>query len=265
MAVSSIGKLEQVRPSIAVGEAPQTEQRRRLELDRTSSFERASSTALGGFVSPVEPQTQAGISAFYAGLSAEQRPRLEAASLDLGQALLGAGSAGTGSPALEEATATALATYVTTTGAEDYARISQDFMYMAMSGMESQLRDFTDRLSQNMELGQDLRTSCTELRDMLSDWPEGETQSFSWTEVTYDDENNPLVVRHEDEALTKDDAEKLLTTLETQLAGVSDVSELAKLDLQQVYQDYQQAVQTLTSIQKTMHDDAMKIVANMKA
>ncbi len=48
------------------------------------------------------------------------------------------------------------------------------------------------------------------------------------------------------------------------LGSVRNDAQLAQFDLQKVYQDYQRAVQTIADIQKTMHDDAMTIINNLK-
>jgi len=112
------------------------------------------------------------------------------------------------------------------------------------------------------KLADKIRTDLTELRNELANWPDdGSTRTFSWTEVKADG----TVVRHENEALTKQQAQALMANLEEQLASVKEMSELAKFDLQKNLQDYQQALQTFSAILKDAHDQMMRTIQNLKA
>ena len=269
MAVNNVGRVGQVQAPATVEETRGPAQRRRLDLDQGSTFELGSGADLGGFVSPLDAETQAGIASFYARFQPEQRAQLQAAGADLGAAILGGASGsgaatGTASSALEATTSEAMATYLATTGADSQSQVGQDFMWMAIGGMESYLKGFADKMQNALDLTNDLRTEGTELRDMLSNWPDGKTQSFTWKEVTFDDKGNPTVTEHTQD-LTKDQATELLAKLEDQQKSASDVSDLAKFDLQNKYQDYQQAVQTLAGIQKQTFDDAKAIINNLRA
>jgi hypothetical protein len=264
MAVSDVGRIDKIQTPTTVDEPPKAEARRRLELDRNESFERGSSADLRGFVSPVDPQTQASIASFYAAYTAEQQAQLQSASEQLGSALLNAGGTGMTSSALQDATNTALATYLTTTGTDDLGRVSQSFMYLALGGMESYLAGFASKLKEINGIAQESRTEIMELQDMLKDWPDGQSQEFTWHTVSFDENGNPTVQTHT-ETLSKEDAQKLLDDLNMQQQSIGDMSDMAKFDLQSKYQDYTQAVQTLAGIQKQTYDDAMKIIANLKA
>lgn len=265
MAVTTLGKVDHVSSQLSTPQLEETRQRRHLDRETRESFERGSGTDLSGYAPPLDAPTRASIEAFYGAYGPSERVALQAASLELGKALLNAGPAGATSSALQEASATTLATYLTTTGSDDRAQTSQDFMRMALGGMEAYLRGFAEKVQANTGIAKELRTTLTELRDMLADWPAGaDKQHFTWTEVTYDDRGNPTLATKEAD-LTKQEAQQLLERLEEQLATTSEMSEIAKFDLQAKYQDYQQAVQTLAGIQKQVHDDASKIIHNLKA
>ena len=92
-------------------------------------------------------------------------------------------------------------------------------------------------------------TEVTELEDMLQDWPDGESRSFSWIEMTYD-ENGMAKVTEKSGTLTKEQASGLLEDLKKAQANHADMSEMGKFNLQKHFQDYQQAVQTLAVPQR---------------
>jgi hypothetical protein len=266
MAVNSIGRVAETRETSRVNEEQRAEYSRRLELSQQSWFDGGSKADLSGFVSPLDADTKAGIADLYAGVSETDRAKLESAGKQMGAALLSAGGkTATTSSAFKEAETNALVTYVTTTGADKANQVAQGFFYMALSGAESYLRSFANRVNYVNGVNRDLRTEITELRDMLTDWPEGATQTFSWKEVTFDAEGKPTTVSHTNEKLTKEQADSLLDKLEGMQASCSEVKQLAEFDLQKCNQDYSQAVNTLADIQKQMHDDAKAVIANLKS
>ena len=72
-------------------------------------------------------------------------------------------------------------------------------------------------------------------------------------------------MKHENELLTKEQAQTLVQNLEEQLSSVKDMSEIAKFDLQKNLEDYQQALQTFSGILKESHDTMKATIANIKA
>jgi len=72
------------------------------------------------------------------------------------------------------------------------------------------------------------------------------------------------LVRGPEQAVNLPGAETALARVEAQLKAATEASQAAQLDLQKVYQDYQQAVATLAAIQKQVHDDAVKIISNLR-
>jgi hypothetical protein len=72
------------------------------------------------------------------------------------------------------------------------------------------------------------------------------------------------LVRGPEQPVSVAGAEAALARLDAQLKAATDGAQAAQFDLQKVYQDYQQAVATLAGIQKQVHDDAMKIIGNLK-
>jgi hypothetical protein len=263
--VNEIGRVQQSTTTTTVAE-----RRRRLELYTAETLEKYRGTEfrdLTTFTLPLGDDERQGVTRLFASVSAEDRQRLSAASAELGSALLAPGAIGaTGemSSGLRDASSTALATYLLTGGSEEYSRVNQGFMSMALAGIEYQLGGFAARVQENTMLAKDTRTQAAELRDMLSDWPEGETRSFTWTEVTFDEQGKPTATEHE-VTLDRAGAEALLEKLDAQLGSLNDINEMAKFDLQRMHQDYQQGVQTLAAIQKDLHDNLKQVLNNIKS
>jgi hypothetical protein len=101
-----------------------------------------------------------------------------------------------------------------------------------------------------------LRESITGLKDLLSSWGSQRSQTVSWTEADG---------RELTGVLTKSEAETLLARLEPELETASDKGEMTQIDLQDALNEQTQALQTLSSISKTMHDTAKAIIDNIKA
>jgi hypothetical protein len=116
-----------------------------------------------------------------------------------------------------------------------------------------------------IELASEMRTDIAELQDMITGWPEGtEKQHFEWTEVTYDDDGKMIVTQKEAD-LTKEEAGELRDKLEGLLASHKDVNEMDQFQLQQMTEEYQRALNTLTTMLKEMHDTMKSIIQNTKA
>lgn len=264
MAVNSIDRVQRVQVPTSVPEADRLDRRPRLDLDRGEGFDAGTSTDLAGYTPAVDPQTQAQIAAAYAGLTDEQAAKVRASATTFGGALITAGSSALTSSEVQDTGASTMALWLAGAGSDANAAASDQFMYLAIGGMESYLAGFANSLKDGINLGKELRTFQTELQDMLSAWPEGKTQSFTWKEVVFDSKGGFTVVEKSAD-LTKDEAQQLLSKLGEQSKSLADTNDLAKYDLQQKYQDYTQAVQTLGAIQSQVYQDAMKIIGNLKA
>jgi hypothetical protein len=268
MSVSNVRQVERVEQSRVAPERS-TEWRRRLELFSAETWEKHAGKdyqELSRFALPVSGEQAAAVTNLYAGLGATDRQHMAAASVELASAIMQPGAVGaTGglSQGLKDASSAAIATYVLTSGSEDLSAMNQGFMNMAIGGMEYKLHEFATAVQENTEITRGIRTEATELRDMMSDWPAGETREFTWHEVTYDENGKPTVTEHT-EQLTKAEAEQLLGNLDTWLQSANDINEIVKFDLQKFHQEYQQGVQTLTTIMKQVNDDMMKIINNIK-
>lgn len=270
MSVNNINQVGRVSQTTGVA-SPEfvQESRRRIELHTQDVMARGGSQIdFSSFQSSVSPDDQVAIRSMFESFPPEQQAALQQAAMRLANELMTPGavsSTGSMSSGLQGASTTALTTYLAGAGADAQSNVNQGFMNMALAGMESKLKDFAKGVEANTQIGKELRTTVTEIQDMLTNWPEGtETQEFSWQEVSYDDAGNPTVTDHTAD-MTKEQFEALRDKLDMQLSNCQDMGELKKFDLQQIYQDYTQAVQTLGNIQKQIHDDAKAILNNMRA
>jgi hypothetical protein len=264
MAVNHVDRIQRVQVPSSLPAAEQPRQRERLDLDQGEGFDSGTSTDLGGYTPAADPQVQARLGVLYAGLSDDQAAKLRSSSASLGKALITAGASASTSSEVQDTGASTLALWLAGAGSDANAATGDEFMSLAIGGMESYLADFAKNLKDGINLGKELRTYQTELQDMLSSWPAGKTQSFTWKEVVFDSKGGYTVVEKSAD-LTKDQAKQLLDKLGEQGKSLSDTNDLAKYDLQQKYQDYTQAVQTLAGIQSQVYLDAMKVIGNLKA
>lgn len=160
---------------------------------------------------------------------------------------------------------------------EDVAEITA--MQAALTGMENTLQEYAQRLQVINEKRKQARTTLAEIRDMI------EEEAFVMTDEMYNDLRDMIETGDDEvfEALIKDlrDLDMMLTCkpgdtlsiaewkaieaeVETIMNGLGEVSDLAQYDLQNVQQDYSQAVNTIAAIMKQAYDDSMKIISNLR-
>ncbi len=262
--------------AIAYEGAEAQDQRVRLSLFNASQFERVSAVQFqdgSGIALPaMSEQDRATAAQLFGGVPADQQAAMQEAANRLAAALyaeaannaegvkVGSFSAGV-TAALSEAAS--IYGSVTQGGAIDQQM--QGTMFMALAGLEGDLQDFAINVRGKLALVKELRTDITELRDAVANWPEGvEKQRFTWREVTIDEAGNVKVVEHSED-LTKQQAADKADGLEEMKNSLQDLTEMDKLDLQRMTEDYQQAVNTLSALLKNNHDSLKSIIGNLKA
>ncbi|MGD2179313.1 MAG: hypothetical protein PVG71_16000 [Anaerolineae bacterium] len=62
---------------------------------------------------------------------------------------------------------------------------------------------------------------------------------------------------------SKEQLENYVADLEQQLSTVGDDAQLANIDLQNALQEVQQAIQTMSSVSKALHDTAVALIRRM--
>lgn len=230
---------------------------------------------------------------FGAGALLMPRPGLQQAALpvnpmatDAGDLpLLGAGApaetqalvAGVPSPEIKSGSSDALAAYIDAMG-DSPSQDQKDLFYLALSGMENELSQYAERMQKATDLEREVRILIAEVRELA---PGGDEKVAFPQEIhaacvdlqtaivsMFREEQNyemaiSLSVKAGD-ALGSEEWQGVIGELDSWRDSLRDYEELAQFDLQTLYQDYSQAVQTLAGIQKQMHDDAMKILDSIR-
>lgn len=272
----AINRIDQVRSNVGIplSQAPDG-QRTRLDLHSTSTYERVDSVTFGDGSRIDLPQLGSEdrqlVARFLSAVPAEKRAEVDAACQKLAQAVYAEARATQGiqtgsiSGGLTQSFNQTLEVYMVGSGHVQREDAVTGVMISAMANMENELQDFARYVSDRQGMMADTRTQVTELREMVAEWPDdGSTQSFTWTEVTTDENGNTKVVERQ-ENLTKDEASKLLDKLDAQLQNLRDMTELDRFDLQKKYEQYQQGFGILSAILKQQHDTQKAIISNVKA
>lgn len=282
----AINRIEQLQRTTALptGEAESQQRQARLELNTTSSFERNSTSDFdpANFQpSFTDDQRRFANERFVALAIADQ----QAIDAQVTRIASGISKVRDGSSTAADVGAdftSALTTYNSALSASNQAKLHTqnnltprgsgnsgevtDIMIRVMGRVEDKVRDFAADLQGKLNMKKEARTELTEVRDMVANWPEGvETQSITWTEFKYDSETGEIKTITHNEELTKEQAVALQDRMEAQLETLSDITQQQQFELQQKYQDQQEAMQTLSEILRSMHDTMKNTIANVKA
>ncbi|MEL6340934.1 MAG: hypothetical protein AAFP04_01045 [Myxococcota bacterium] len=144
---------------------------------------------------------------------------------------------------------------------------TREFMYASLYTFEQDVAEFSLMVQTNTNQARETRTEITELREMLSEWPDepkDATEEFTYTKVTFNDDGS-ITTEQVTEHLKKGDAENLLTELEAQKESLSELTELQTFDLQQMAQNLDQARQLVSEILQNQHSTRQAMINNMKA
>jgi hypothetical protein len=156
--------------------------------------------------------------------------------------------------------------YAATTGEDDRNKVTEDLLFVGMSGVESNLVEFYNDVKGRADLGNEAKADAAELEAMLADWPAGkDTQLFSWREIIANPDGSVKVVEHKNEALTKEQAQELLGKLKAQSDTMDTITSQDTFKLQMKVQKYQEAMTSLSNIIKSQDDTRKAIIANAKA
>lgn len=272
----AITRIDRVR-SREISEQQDLQQaQRRLNLFNANTFERVHSLRFRDGSSIAIPsmseKDRQTAGALFAQVPIEQRGALQASADALAGAIhneaqtnLEGINVGSFSAGLVNQLGQTVETFVLTTGKKQADDAVQAVMYGALVGVEQNLGNFAQDLQDKLNLAGEMRTDISELRDELADWPDDDsTRTFSWTEVTYDENGNMTVTKHEED-LSKQEAQDLMEKLDGQLQTLGDMTEMQKFDLQKMTEDYQQALNTLSALLKAQHESLMAIIRNVKA
>jgi hypothetical protein len=152
------------------------------------------------------------------------------------------------------------------THAKDLTALTQYVLRKAYLDDNASLREEAAKLQYYNELKRELRKQILDLRGRLEGL--GPTDELSIQPLTihptYSPGTRPVVVSNTKVIVMVPAAEADLATWEEAYSSAGELSELAMLDLQNVLQKQQQAMQMMSNISKMLHDTAKSIISNMK-
>ena len=135
------------------------------------------------------------------------------------------------------------------------------------------LRLYAEKVRFYNQLKRQMREELSRAREHLANYPEASPLDeidplgkVRFTSSLTEDEHGCVRVQTIDvgEAMTVKELECYIERLELELATVGDDSQLANVDLQNMLQKQQQALQMMSNISKMSHETAMAVIRNIK-
>ncbi len=138
-------------------------------------------------------------------------------------------------------------------------------MLFGLYGMELNLQGYFDKVKAEQQVASDIRTDVAEIEGALADWPDdGSTETFDYREVIFNEDGTITVVEHKDVEMTKEQAQALVDSLKGQIESMGQFEQREMMELQQMVNRYQQAMNTLSNIMKNMHDTHRAVIGNIR-
>lgn len=163
------------------------------------------------------------------------------------------------SPALSAAIQNAASTYGSATGNSNYDTTVQAVAYMGVTSLQQSMSDYSTTLQNTIGQQSTIRTDRNELTDAVANWPAGtDTQTFTFHDV---DANGNLQTYTQN--LTQEQAKAKGDSLSNTLSTLSDSSQQQQLMLQNMMQNYQQGVTTISNIMRTQYDMIKNTLQNI--
>lgn len=236
----------------------------RIETQRKVEIRQGETVALPAF----DPAQKQHVMNLFQQATPEQRVALAEAGNQLvqglavhGEALVADGRPTKLPPSLEADVGNALEQYVVVRKEADANAAVSGLVEMAVTSAETDMYDFASQLQDNLDAKKNKREEIADFRDQLADadWDAvGEDGTIDFDIVGEDGEVKTV-------SMTKAQAEAHLENLETDLATLSDMTQMMQLQLQDAMNKQAQAIQTLSAIMKSIHDTAKAVIQNMRA
>jgi hypothetical protein len=154
-----------------------------------------------------------------------------------------------------------------------------EYLYSAILGMEAVLSEYAQRAQNINAMEKAVRVTLTEIRGMIEEGSmemtdeiysdlgyiieEGSTEIFEEIYSCFRELNKTVSCKPGD-MLSRTEWEAIAAKAQNLFNTLRDLSDLAKYDLQKVYQDYNQAVQTIAAIMKAQQDSVMDIIKQLR-
>lgn len=153
----------------------------------------------------------------------------------------------------------AASSYQAATGSGNYDQTVQATAYMGVQGLQQSLGNYASQMQTQINNQNTLRTDQNELQTAVADWPSGTTtQSFTYHDV---DANGNMQTYTAD--LTQDQAKTQADNLSKTLSTMGDDTQMMQMQLQNMEQNYQQGVSTISNIMKMQYDMVKNTIGNI--
>lgn len=160
---------------------------------------------------------------------------------------------------INAAVSTAASTYQTATGDGGYDSTVQAVAYMGVQGLQQGLGQYASQMQNQINNQNTVRTDQNELTTAVADWPSGTTtQTFTYHDV---DANGNLQTYTAD--LTQEQAKTEANNLSNTLSSMGDDTQMMQMQLQNMEQNYQQGVTTISNIMKMQYDMVKNTIGNI--
>jgi hypothetical protein len=168
------------------------------------------------------------------------------------------------SPDVLNAFNSAAKTYSTATGSSSgygngYDNTVQAVAYMGVQGLQTELGQYAQTMQGSVNQQNTIRVDQSELSQAVADWPAGtDTQTFTFHNV---DSNGMLQTYTQ--SLTQSQTKSMADTLSNTLATLSDQTQLQQMNLQNMSQNYQQGVTTISNLIRMQYDMVKNTIGNI--
>lgn len=154
--------------------------------------------------------------------------------------------------------------YMFANGAMSREETRENAAILGVGAVERSLYGFFDKLRQEQQLEQEVRTDIAELEAALAGW-QGATEVFNYHEVVRQPDGTATLVEHRDVSLTKEQAQALLSQLQGEETGLGQVQQRDFMMLQQMVNNYQQAMTVASNVLKQHAETHKTLIANVRA
>lgn len=235
----------------------------------------------------LSPEEASQAQSLFANVAPEHREAVNEASAALGKALIGGSTLGgskmasssnaqaytlnQASPDVAAAAARAQNVYNTSvsgnfgsygsnSGAKNYDDTVQATAYMGVLGLQGELGTYAKTMQATQAQQNVLRTDQSELSTAVAGWGEDTTatQNFSWHEI---DKDGNMVTKSGD--LTKAQAQAALGNVQSALTSFTDQTQMQAMQLQNMMQNYQNGINTISNLMKAAYDTTKNTLGNI--
>lgn len=166
------------------------------------------------------------------------------------------------SPSVVAATSNATAAYSAASPGQSYDNQIIAVSTMAVTGLQNEMDTYARGVGTRLEQRKTLSADQTELTQAVADWPKGtEDQPQTFTLHTLTDGGGMTT---ETVSLTKEQAKAKADGIESTVTAMQDQNSIDQLKLQNMSQNYTNAVSTISNLMKVAFDNVKNTIGNLR-